>query len=274
MTPRFKIVPLSRIVPVMRFNEEKTMHLKDLMESSGVINSPLQLFSIPRGRWLLIQETSILEAARRLGLEAIPAQIISPADSPQVFLEILVKDSFISDIIAAAERFPRDVSIIKNKKDLRTNRGNCVLALPGSEGTVQFLSFRRASHGCLTAALYDLLDLLDNRRALSPVMYFNPQKTANIKQFGIWRRIRLRDIKIEDLIAVAGRGRLFPAGALQFETGPRLMGIDYPLAVLQEKASLREKDHFLRDLLSLRLCSGYPEFLGGSVYLVYNTVKK
>lgn len=76
MKPNLRIVKLADIVPLMEYESAKVDYLISSFEQTGTIRNPFALASVSKSRYLMLENSSPLEAARRIKIEHIPAQVI------------------------------------------------------------------------------------------------------------------------------------------------------------------------------------------------------
>ena len=63
MNPRLKVVKTTKILPLMEYDEEKTIHLTSIILETETIYTPLYLYTSNYQEYYLIQDSSILEAS-------------------------------------------------------------------------------------------------------------------------------------------------------------------------------------------------------------------
>jgi len=92
MIPKLKIVPLSSIVPVMEYSERKVKYIKEIMEISGNIGTPVSLIDMPDKNYLLLDDSSILEVAKDFDIKFLPAQLTNQDQIMDIRAEIFIEN--------------------------------------------------------------------------------------------------------------------------------------------------------------------------------------
>lgn len=80
--------------------------------------------------------------------------------------------------------------------------------------------------------------------------------------------IKIGNLKFTDAIWLGQNGFRLPSGFYHPDGICRVLGINYPIKVLKEKASIDDKQSFLHELIALRLESGRAESFSGGVFLL------
>ncbi len=271
---RLKIVPTSNIIPLMDFEEEKVLLVSDLIQETENISRPLSLVQIEGCRYLLLDDSSILEAANRLNISYLPAQVTVPGRLIDIRAEVYA-DGWTYDLLEEFLRlFPRSAVVCRQKREIKHFSEPFKLAFRFKRKSDIYVCFRRCNSNEINGSLFDFFSYLGNHARLSGTFYTGSVKTANLKKSNDTCLLKVLDFDFDDLLRAALFGYRFPPGLFQFDYGCRIIGVDYPVSILNEKASIREKEKFFRDLVSYRFHSGYPEFIGSGVFLLNHPVKK
>ena len=274
MTPRFKVVRTAQIRPLMDYDEEKVLYLTETIAETGTINVPMPLLKISRNEYLLLQDSAMLEAAKRLEILALPAQINNSRTRIEIAAEIY-SEGFTSDLIEHfTNEFPRETVVCSGKRELSSYHDHVALGVSINNDAEIYLGFRKTGGGSISTTLFDFFDFVGKHCRYTHSIYSGHFRTANLKQSRHWSRLRLIDPDIRDLKHAGHLGYRFPASMLQFNTGYRIIGIDFPINILNEKVPEKEKERFLRDLISFRFRTGHPEFIGSGVFLLSSPIKK
>jgi hypothetical protein len=271
---RLKIIPISNIIPLMDFEEEKVSLVSDLIRESGNISRPVPLVHIEGRRYLLLDDSSILESANRLKILYLPAQVTTPGKLTNIQAEAYT-EGWSYDLLENFLRlFPRSAVVCNQKRELKHFTEPFKLAFRFKGESDIYVCFRRCNSNEVNGALFDFFKYLSNHARLSSIFYTGSVKTANLKKSDEICLLKVLDFDFDDILKAALFGYRFPAGLFQFDFGCRIIGVDYPVSILNERASIREKEKFFRDLVSYRFLSGYPEFIGSGVYLLNHPIKK
>jgi hypothetical protein len=266
MTPKFKIVPLADISPLMTYNEEKAEFLKNEIARTGAIPNPLSLAPAGNHKYILIEDSAILEAAHRLELANMPSQISGNLECIKIEADFYVSGlerPLVDDFLA---RFPRSFNFANNGNRDKAPANSTRLHLTFADRSTAVIDFYKTSGAALSPFLFIFLEFIRRQREVAERIFPTDIKSANLKKRDGKAVLRFVNLSMNDLIFTARLGRLFPAGLLKFENGVRLMGINYPLSVLNESVSIREKEKFLLDLINYRLSNDHPEFIRNGIF--------
>ncbi len=104
-------------------------------------------------------------------------------------------------------------------------------------------------------------------------VYSEKIRAVNIKSNQNYWSLKIAGLGLNHIKAAAWQ-RYFPAGLIRFDYRSRIIGIEYPIKVLNESVSIREKERFLHDLVNFRLNNEQTEYIEGGVYLLNYLVRK
>lgn len=267
MKPNLKIIETKNIIPVMDFKERRTEHLRQLIEKSGSIRNLFNLAGVGPHEYLLLEDTAVLEAVRRLKIEYVPAQVIPLKRHKKIKADISVSGMKQSYIDEFDKMFPRSFTVGKNNCSLKDF--GCILVSISQKNQSDIeMYFKRNGAGLISGTLFDFFGFLDSRCILEERINPTSVKTTNVKRNNESCLLTVSNLTPDDLLFAARQNYFYPAGLLRFDYGIRIIGIDFPLKVLKENVSVREKERFLYDLMNYRLNSGYSNFIKNGVYLL------
>ncbi|UCD94555.1 MAG: hypothetical protein JSU69_00450 [Candidatus Zixiibacteriota bacterium] len=268
MRPILKIVNLADIVALMEFSEKKVEYLRRAVESSGVIRNPFALAPIEDRKYLLLEDTALMEAVRMEGFTHIPAQIVPFSESLESTADMLIggmQPVYLDDF---RKLFPRDCAIGSGEADSGSEKFSTVISFSMKENQNLLICFRKNGAGVISPAVFSFFDYLKRHCTLIEKVYPGEVRAINLKQATGNCIMEAANITERDIHFAADRGLLFPSGLLKLEYGCRIMRIDYPVGILKADATLREKEQFLHDLVNYRLSSGCSRFLRSGIYLL------
>jgi hypothetical protein len=268
MTPKLKIVPLADVMPLMSYKEEKVDFLRASIEKTGSIQNPIALAAAGNQKYLLLDDSAQLEAARKMRLKVLPAQVSSSGEAIKIDADIYVSCSEAAILKEFVERFPRSLNFVHNGNREKHPCMATRIKMHFPDHQEITADFRKCAHGFISPYLFLFLDFISHRYAMIERIYPEDFRTINLKNNSEKAILKIINISFQDLLFSARHGLLFPPGLLKFENGFRIIGINYPINVLNEKASLREKERFLRDLVNYRLNNGHPEYVRNGVYFL------
>jgi hypothetical protein len=267
LKPNLKIVNIGDISPVMEFRERRVEHLQKAIVGAGSIRSLLNLASVGAHEFLLLEDSAILEALKRLKLEHVPAQVVPLKRQKKISANIALDGLNCSQIDDFHRMFPRSFTMEHNDPDGDTKNG-IIVSIDRKNQTEITLSFKRNSIGLIPGSLFDFFTFLKTHCRLKEKIYPGSIKNTNVKCDSESCSMAVFGLMPSDLLFAARQDYSFPAGLLRFDNGVRIIGIDYPLRILNEKVPIREKERFLLDLMNYRLSSGYSHFIKNGVYLL------
>ena len=267
MLPKFKLVRPSDIFPLMESNEERVNFYKEQIEKSAFIRNPISLAPVGRRKFMLLEDSSVLEAIRQMQIPLLPAQITASLKTPQIEAHLYADNSIDSGIAEFGRCFPRAVR--NNRGRGAANREQIVRMIVEIQGQKEIiLDLKRGSAGQIPLSLFHIFALIQKRGAPKIEVLPGQFCSTTVKSSTEFSMVRFQNLSFNDLVYAAMNRHLFPFGLLSFELNCRIIGINYPVSVLTEKASIKEKEQFLYDLINYRLRSGHPEFTRGGIYLI------
>lgn len=274
MIPKLKIVPLSAIIPAMHYSEETSRDFREMMESSGIIKTPISITEMSENKYLLADDSAILKAANDLNIKYLPAQLAHRNQIIEIRAEILVNNFELGFMDEFQQIFPRVARICKDRKDLRKYSKYVKLEMSFNGQKEAVICFPKSRPDRLPGAMFDFLRFLNRKYRLTRKIISKKIRAANIKALQNYWTLKLNDLTLEQIIDSAKIQHYFPPGFIRFDFGSRLIGVEYPISILNEKVSIREKERFLYDLVNYRINNGYAEYIEGGVYLLNYLVKK
>ena len=274
MNPKLKVVKTTKILPLMEYDEEKTIHLTNIILETETICTPLYLYTSNYQEYYLIQDSSILEASARLNIESLPAQVIS-SEGELSFEGEIFTEGFTPELVDEFGRlFPKEIAVCSGKRELKKLGDFHSISISSENSADTFIAFKKVGDKCINRTMFAFFDFLQKSCRLSGSAFNRQIRTANLKKSNQWGLLCLVNMDFESLLNSVRQRYLFPAGMLQFDTGGRIIGVNFPVNILNERVSIREKERFLKDLVSFRFRTGYPEYIGGGGYLLNPSFKK
>lgn len=265
--PKLKIVPLTDIVPLMESDERDVAYLVKNIESTGFIRNPLALAPMGARKYIFLEQGAILEAARRLQIKQVPGQIAAIRKSSIIDAQIYASPLTESCLMKFAKMHPRAIEILdaSNQNHFKS-AVKIILTMADNREITVF--FKRGEAGLIPLSLFNFFAFLKGQCTLSERVCIEKVRGANLKCFGQAGSLKVLNLTRDDLHFAAGVGYLFPSGLLKIDWGYRVIGLNFPVNVLNEKVSIKEKERFLFDLINYRLRSGHPSFIKSGVYLL------
>ncbi len=274
MIPKLKIVPLSSIVPVMEYSETKVEYIKEIIEASGNIGTPVSLIDMPDKNFLLLDDSSILKVAEDFNIKFLPAQLTNQNQIMNIRAEIFVKNfkpGLIDEFISI---FPRVATVCTGRKGIKQYQNDLKIFFSRKKEKDIVVCFRNFNSEMLPGAIFDFFDYLKRSCRMTRKIHSKKIRTANIKPNQNYWSFKVAGLNFNHIKAAVVSQKYFPAGLIHFDYKCRVIGIEYPIKVLNEKVSIREKERFLYDLVNFRLNNEQTEYIEGGVYLLNYLVKK
>ena len=259
MEPNLKIVPRTQIVPIMESNADRADYLTTAFAEAGHIFNPLLVIKAVDDIYLLTDDGSYLDALKRLSVDFIPVQVAS-VPNPPVMTGHIFLGKWDDNCFREFQRiFPRDAQIMAD--DSADPKDRVYARTKFGEG-IALGSSRRAS-----GTLVDFIAYLRQKAAIVRPNARNRAVTDQKTGLAIVE-MEFGNIGLRDVLKLGQSGFRFPSGFCRAECPCRVLGINYPIKVLKEKASVEDKQTFLHELIMLRMESGRAESFNGGVLLL------
>ncbi len=274
MIPKLKIVPLSKIIPVMEYSKTKVEYIKEIIKTSGNIGTPVSLIDLPDKNYLLLDDSSILKVAEDFDINFLPAQLTSENQIMGIRAEIYVEDFTPELIDKFISIFPRVASICSCRKEINQHKNDLKMVFSREKKKDIVVCFKNYNSDILPCGIFDFFNYLEKSCRMSRKIHPKKIRTANIRPNQDFWSFKIEGLKFNHIKAAVTLHKYFPAGLIRFDYRCRVIGIEYPINVLNEKVSIREKERFLYDLVNFRLTNEQTEYIEGGVYLLNYLVRK
>ncbi len=274
MIPKLKIVPLSKIIPVMEYSKTKVEYIKEIIETSGNIGTPVSLIDLPDKNYLLLDDSSILKVAEDFDIKFLPAQLTSQDQIMDITAEVFV-ENFNPDLIDQfISIFPRVATICIGRKEIKQHQNDLKMVFSRENEKDIVVCFKNCNSDILPGGIFDFFNYLERTCRMSRKIHSKKIRTANIRPNQDFWSFKIEGLNFNHIKAAVALHKYFPAGLIRFNYKCRVVGIEYPINVLNEKVSIREKERFLYDLVNFRLNNEQTEYIEGGVYLLNYLVRK
>jgi len=268
MNPKLKIVRIADIVSIQKPDPSRIAYWREYFGAHEIFPHPVAVASMGKERYLLLDESSYLAAALEHKLEHIPAQQMILRPNETVDASLVVENLEESHICQFNLSFPRAMLVPAAEKRKQYSASFISAAVTFPDQRKLYLDFRRNKEMALNGYLFYFLNFLERNFVIRDKAPLSELKSTNLKVSHIETIIDFSHLTPDDLLNAARNGFKFPSGMISVAVGPRLLGIDFPIRVLRERAPLREKNRFLIDLLNYRIRSGHPEYFRCGVCLL------
>lgn len=263
MEPILKIVPREQIVPIMEFNSDRAAYLEIAYAEAGYVFNPILVAEVADSLYLLTDDGSGLEALARLDVGFIPVQV-EPVLGDSVFWGKIAVKEWRDDFLREFQRlFPRDTNPLPDDGNpdysiyARCYHGD----IPGPG-----MAFKRNGFHASQIVVY-FIDYLRRHRALA-AQVLRPFGGAPDMPAERSAAVRIGNLKFTEAVWLGQKGFRFPAGFYHPDDICRVLGVNYPIKILNEKASVNDKQAFLHELIAFRMKSGRTESYNGGVFLL------
>lgn len=261
MIPSLEIANLLDLIEIADCDEHQTDFLYRAISHSGRLKNPLAVVKDGGGRMYLLDNPSIKKALLRLKVSVSPVQVI---DS---FEDISISGRFYAENISREEieqfiaGFPRDCRIGKDEtgKNLTIS-----VRLNGSD--LEF-SFSQPDNNVLPYGFYRFIRFLKSNGNILPENFSSDYAGLNIRQHQVSLQIDIEGMTWDKISSTLAAGMSLPSDIFNFEFTDRIIGIDYPIGVLQSEGDPEEKQRFLYELINYRLNSGQFRYFKKGVIL-------
>nr|MBN2276698.1 hypothetical protein [candidate division Zixibacteria bacterium] len=267
MKPNLKIVPTSEILPLTGFSEKKVIYLKNIIENSESIKNPLALAAVEH-KYLLLEDAALLEAIRRANIHFVPAQVIRLKKNLKIYANLFAKDPVDSCLDDFQARFPRSCRFVNESATGDFNNSHTIFAPGSGKQDEKVLAIKKTGAGYISPLVFDFLEYLACSCTLIEKIFPSEWRAVNLKKHDPPELLRITNLTGTDLRFSGMNGYLLPSGSLRVEFGSRIIGINFPVRVLNEGVPAHQKEQFLYDLVNFRLKSGFSEYIKSGVYLL------
>jgi len=268
MRPNLKIVPTSDIIPLMKYSDKKVSYLSDIITQTASIKNPLPLATLGKNRYLLLEDASLLEAIRQTRVKYVPAQVIRLRKSLKIYAELIVEDFDKQQVMGFHAIFPRTSLIAEKSNNVSLLDTHTLISFAQKKDESFGILLKKGGGGILSPLVFDFLDYLSQCFLIRGMICPTDLRTVNIRKLPDYWLMRIINISPSDIRFAGQHGYLFPCGSLRVEIGERFLGINYPVQILNDGESTRQKEQFLYDLVNVRLQSGFSEYIKSGVYLL------
>jgi len=268
MALNLKIVPCKSIVPLADYSVERVAFLEIIIRDSGAIRNPLPVAAAENDKYLLLDDAAILETAYRLKIDYLPVQINEFVNESNISAGVRIHKWNREFIDKFRMLFPRVfTSLISSGKPLN-GRKLIEIIIVDSEKEPLRLWFKRDSKNRLPGAFFDFLAFLKHHFGFvhqHSIGNDNPISSGEMNNSAV---LNCQDITAKDISCASESGYLFPAELLSFDCGSRILGINYPVHILNDSVPVEDKEQFLHELINLRINSGNTRYISSGVYLL------
>jgi hypothetical protein len=270
--PFLSILRIDHLLIHEQYDEQRANPLILKIRTSKVIRNPAVVIPLNDGtnRFMVLDGANRVTALRQLGIRHVLSQVVEP-DAPGLTLynwNHVVWELDALRFIQGIQRVPGIQLVYERNRASQPNlMDDCQLALV------------QDCHGRLLS-ICSQADTLEERVEILNEIVDSYQYKARLDRTSVQDVIMLEDIyptlaglvifpkfNIDDLLKLAGKACLLPAGITRFSIAPRALHLDYPLSELAADKSIEEKNQSLENWIRERVSSKRVRYYAEPTYL-------
>lgn len=270
--PTLTFLPVECLLIHERHDDQRAHPLILRIRSSGVFRNPpiVSPLGDDSGRYMVLDGANRVTALRQMGFPHALVQVVQP-DDPGLTLQTW--NHVVWEMNAA--RFMNNLRRIPGLRLAPLLGGEVQPSLEQACGLAQVVSARGRSYAvCAPASglearvrlLNDLVDSYKDRARFDRTSLRNARQLLEIYP-SFCGLVIFPNFQIGDLLRLAGRGYLLPAGVTRFTISPRALHLDYPLEELAADKPLQDKNQALHRWIQQRLAHKGVRYYAEATYL-------
>jgi len=266
MIEKLKIISLDEIFSFEVPSSGRAIELSQDIKRDGKLKNPLLVYQI-EDKYLMLDDVSILNVLKSLGIMHVPVQL-GETDLISVRpWQRVVENWHRDDLYEFCDKFPRQVKVEKTPKGVPSPNQVEVRFRDDAAKRLTFGSRSYLTRVDICAKFFRYI-ACGHRSYRAKVDFADPDifhdfGTASAAIFP-------PSFSLSELAGMASRGICLPQGIVRIDQPNRVLGIDYSLSILGEKAPAREKELFLKQLLLMRISSDRVTYYDGGVFMFNN----
>lgn len=270
--PSFSFLPVEKLLIHERHDNQRCAPLILRIRSSGVWRNPPIVAPLEDGSgcYMVLDGANRVTALREMGFPHALVQVVQPDDPG---LTLLTWNHVVWE--GNAVRFLKFIRAIPGVQLRRTDLDHAQPDLEGDCGLAVVVSCSGRAYSVCTDftvleqrvnALNALVDSYRDRARLDRTGLRDANAMRAIYP-GFCGLVIFPAFQIRDLLRLAGRGILLPAGVTRFLIAPRALHLNYPLDELASDQPLDEKNRTLQQWLQERLARKSVRYYAEPTYL-------
>ena len=269
------ILPLEKMIPVEKAVSSRIPEIKRELDRTGHVANPLLVSREEDGKYLLLHGINCFEALNAIGIKNAVVQEVPTHCNDSHFLAWyhLVKNFNLEYLKGLSEILRLELeeidydSVWQEDDEISVKcmfmDGKCYRIIPGSDN--------------LIGRIASLASFIESYQAFSPHLKIYPDRliVESSELFDLGSAlILLPAFSHEQILRLADEKVLLPPDCLNICVDNRIVGLDFPLRVLNSSDDAEEKKLFLKELLRLRMQSDKSTVYGGKVYFMGRARRK
>jgi DNA-binding transcriptional ArsR family regulator len=263
------ILPLEKMIPVEKAVSSRIPEIKRELDRTGHLANPLLVSREEHGKYLLLHGINCFKALNAIGIKNAVVQEVPTDCGASYFLAWyhLVRNFNLEYLKGLSEILRLELeeidydSVWQEDDELSVKcifmDGKCYRIIPGSDN--------------LIGQVASLASLIESYQAFSPHLKIYPDRliVESSELFDLGSAlILLPAFSHDQVLKLADKKVLLPPDCLNICVDNRVVGLDFPLRVLNSSDDVEEKKLFLKELLRLRMQSDKSTVYGGKVYFM------
>ena len=265
---RLRILGADRIFPFEWFADSQKTKISNLNEIN-LIRHPFMVTGIDNGNFLLLDDTVYFKALVDSGLRYIPVQVCRP---DEIFFEqqqLGFIDYYYEDLLRISSKHPEQIILEMKTDNKKAIDGYIAIEVEFTNKPAIRVYLRHSSRtGCPHPLEFIFRSIAQKGRYLPGIDRNNTSPESITKSKPFSGLIKLPNFILDDLKTAAKTDNLFPVNIININTRHRFLNIDYPMSVLTSEITPREKEVFLKELITIREQNRRTSFYEGHVYLL------
>ena len=264
------ILSLEKLVPVEKTVSSRIPEIKRELYRTGYQANPLLVSAEEDGRYLLLNDINCFEALRAMGIKsAVVQEIPDECDDSNFLAWYHLVGNFNLEYLRGLSEILHlkleeiDYDAVWNKEDELISL-RCTF--------IDGQSYRIVPRpGELIGQVSSLNSFIESYQSFSMHLKIYPDRLfiESSEIFNLGSALILLPFYRHDQILELARAKvLFPPDCLNICADNRVVGLDFPLQVLNSPVRVEEKKAFLRELLRFRMQSDKSTVYGGKVYFM------
>jgi hypothetical protein len=270
--PDLQIVPTDMLLPHEEVDEGRTGPLVARMREEGILrNPPIAIQSGDRsGHYVVLDGANRTVAFRMMELPHALVQVVhAGSTSVQLLtwnhvLSVATKEA----IVEAIEKHP-DLALVPSDEDragFNLSSGGTLAYMVFCDGRVLEVVGETTPLEWGVRNLQRLAVSYQGLARIDRVSTASPRGLAEVYP-GFTALVVFRAFSVEEVVAAATMGLLFPAGLTRFVVSPRALRLNFPLSVLAGGEAIEEKQKELSEWVRERVGGRHVRFYAESTFL-------
>lgn len=266
MLEKLNIISLDQIISFEFHSDERAAKFALDLRHDGKLKNPLLVYPL-KEKYLMLDDVSVLEALKSEGAIHVPVQLAEAETLSVCPWQRVVEKWGRDELHKFCKNYPKQIKIEKSSEgDLAANQ----VEVRFRDKSIQRLTFPSRSHLIRVDICTRFFDHLarNHRSYRAKLDYRDPNSLNGFPEASA--AIFPPAFSLSELAGLAERDIHLPQGIVRVDQPNRVLGIDYLLSILSEKAAAQEKELFLKQLLLMRMSSDRVTYYNGGVFMFNN----